>query len=208
MARPLTNSIPPPPPDYRPCGIPAIDSFFFGRWPHLFTLLAREYNVPRDFLVVLLHLWEATVGCKQGPECGYLALSQVTNVPPRLRDKWLAALVASGFFTVETAGPHDREGSRYIYNEEASPEEWESFFHMAEWLNRLPHWDKVKESKKFGRLFKPEMLQQVRDGAKWLLFKPGEDSEIPQPLTGDEREKNTKKIKTLFAEARARKEEQ
>jgi len=210
MARPLTNSIPPPPPDYKPCGIPAIDTFFFGRWPHLFTLLAREYNVPPDLLLVLLSLWEATVGAKAGPDRGLLSNSQFF-ARGRSRDKWVAALEASEFFMVKTAGPSD-QASRYTYDEEVTAEQWESFFEMAEFLNAFPNWDVNKKTgrgvtaEKFAKWFTPEALQKVRDGELRMYRRVDETSKTPQPLTGEEQEKNTAKIKRLFAEARARKE--
>jgi hypothetical protein len=208
MARPLTTSIPSPPPDYKPSNIPAIDSFFFGRWPHLFTQLAREYRVPGDLVLVLLFLWEATVGAKAGPDRGFLALSQIP-VRGRQRDKWLAALEASRFFKVEKAGPHDREGSHYTYNEKTTAQEWEAFFTLAEWLNNFPNWDAV-ETKKFGRWFKPETLEKVHNGDPFLMFKPA--APPSKPLSPDaekkRREKVVKTIQAAFAEARVRKEEQ
>jgi|SRR5712671_1424256 len=161
MARPLTVAQPSPPPSYNSTDIPAIDSYFFGRWPHLFTLLSREYEVPSDLLVVLLFLWEATVGAKDGPDRGYLALSQIPAHLVRERNtlKWLAAFTAAEIFTVEVAGPNDHKGSRYTYDESTSSSRWESFFQVAEWLNkRFKNWDKVKKAE-FSKWFAPDVLQ-------------------------------------------------
>jgi hypothetical protein len=169
MARPL--AIPSPPPDYKPTNIPAIDSFFFGRWPHLFTLLAREYRVPSDLLVVLMFLWEATVGAKEGPNKGYLAQSQVPEHLVRERNllKWLDALVASTFFTMEKAGPHDHKGSRYTYDEDVSPQAWEAFFQVAEYLNGFKNWDDVDRDV-FARWFTPDKLKAAQENP--AIFQP------------------------------------
>ena len=116
----------------------AITSKGFTMWPHLFTVLAREHAVSKDFLVTLLYLWDATVGSIQHRERpkdanpqGRISLSQIP-VRHHQRDKWLLALIASGFFRrIDKAGPSDKKGSLYEYENETTPEEWRAFFAKA-----------------------------------------------------------------------------
>ena len=90
-------------------GCPVLDEEAYGRWPHLFSNLARRYRVPDHFLLTLLFLWDQTMGSQNAP-CGHVALSQI---PVREREarKWLAALVKVGFFNVIPAKLGDKRGS-------------------------------------------------------------------------------------------------
>jgi hypothetical protein len=122
-------------------GIPAIDEFAFGRWPHLFTILATRYQVPDHFLIVLLFLWEATVG-HNTEGMGDLAIAQI---PVREREarKWLAALCALGFFERVQGPPGSTTGAMFIYKKATTPDAWEQLFAIAGQLSCLRNWDKV-----------------------------------------------------------------
>lgn len=165
--RPLWKSFPPPVLK-EATHIAALDALAWGRWPHLFTVLAREYKVPTEFFITLIFLWDATVGSKSSPS-GKLALSQIPG-RERTVGKWLAALEAAEFFTVEKAGPHDHEGSTYTYNEETTAESWEAFFEKAEWLDPFPSWDKA-DRKKFAALFAPDRLLNEHQSGWLQMFK-------------------------------------
>jgi hypothetical protein len=57
---------------------------------------------------------------------------------PSVRNKWLHALLASGFFKrVEKAGPAEKKGSLYEYENETTPEEWKAFFAKAGFVTAL-----------------------------------------------------------------------
>jgi hypothetical protein len=112
----------------------ALDAYAYGRWPHLFNALATEYPVPDSFMVTLLFLWDRTVG--SGEEAaGDCAMSQIP-VNERWRSKWIAALVASGFFTIAREadlGGRNQRGAFYVYNNPPA-EAWAKFFWLASTL--------------------------------------------------------------------------
>jgi hypothetical protein len=118
-------------------GMPVLDNMAYGCWPHLFTPLALEYDVPPHFLITLLFLWEATVGADRDAPCGNLALTQI---PVRVREsrKWLAAFVAAGFFTVRPAKLGDKTGSFYEYRSATTAKEWEGFFAAVDVIFKFP----------------------------------------------------------------------
>lgn len=129
----------------------ALDSYAYGRMPHLFFVLANKYDVPPELLLTVFFLWDRTVGADDSG-CGDCALSQI---PLRRQDKvkWLDALVAANFFTCSKAksGGAQQSGSFYAY-ENPTADEWDEFFRRAEILDRFPKWDKVT-TEKFGKLF-------------------------------------------------------
>lgn len=123
-------------------GNPAIDARGYTQFPHLFLELTRRLSVPHEFLIVLLYLWDSTVGQRQPPERkgknpqGRIALSQF---PVRIqqRNKWLQALLSSGFFIrTELSGPAAKKGSLYEYEETTSVVEWVAFFAKAGWAGQ------------------------------------------------------------------------
>src|ERR1019366_3910335 len=107
--------------DEKATGNGAIDARGYTQFPHLFLDLARRFSVPHEFLIVLLYLWDSTVGQWQPEERkgknpqGRIALSQFP-VRVQQRNKWLQALLASGFFIrTELSGPAAKKGSLYEY---------------------------------------------------------------------------------------------
>jgi hypothetical protein len=149
----------------------ALDSYAYSRWPHLFNVLALKYNVPDSFILTLLFLWDRTVGSGE-EEAGDCALSQIP-VNPRWKKKWIAALVAAGFFTCtrEESGGRNQRGAFYVYNNPPA-EAWAKFFFSAGNLCSHPRavagipWNKLP-TERFARLFcglhKPE--DPSNDGA-------------------------------------------
>lgn len=150
----------------------AIAALGFSPFPHLFLELARRFEVPHEFLTVLLYLWDATVGQGQyldgekvdrNPQ-GRISLSQFP-VRNHQRDKWLKALCASGLFNLlEKASPESRVGSLYEYDAEGSTaEDWLRFFGMV----RLTKWfkgdkDTGGEKASFAKMFSPDVLRSNR----------------------------------------------
>ena len=126
-------------------GCPVLDEEAYGRWPHLFSNLARRYRVPDHFLLTLLFLRDQTMGSQNAP-CGHVALSQI---PVREREarKWLAALVKVGFFNVIPAKLGDKRGSYYDYEEETAPAAWEKFFDFAGTVTAFGNWDGVSPAR-------------------------------------------------------------
>jgi len=115
-----------------------------GRDGWVANVLARDYEVSLDLLVTLVYLWDATVGSARHKERpagsnpqGRIAASQIP-VRHHYRNKWLHALLASGFFKrVEKAGPAEKKGSLYEYENETTPEEWKAFFAKAGFVTAL-----------------------------------------------------------------------
>jgi hypothetical protein len=129
----------------------ALDSYAYGRMPHLFFILANTYEVPDSLLLTLFFLWDRTVG-QDDAGCGDCALSQIP-ARPRERIKWLTAFEASRFFTrvKSKSGGTKQAGSFYAY-ENPTADEWDEFFRRAAILKRFANWDKA-EPAKFGQLF-------------------------------------------------------
>ncbi len=128
----------------------ALDAYAYGRWPHLFTLLACKYNPPPEMILVLLYLWDKTVG--SGDDCGDCALSQIP-VHHRYRSKWLAAFVAVGFFDCEkhkTGGKSQRSNFYHYKNPTAT--DWDKFFQAAAMVKNFGNWDLVP-TKEFANVF-------------------------------------------------------
>ncbi|MFZ3276614.1 MAG: hypothetical protein WA182_06885 [Candidatus Sulfotelmatobacter sp.] len=163
---------PPKVPDERNAAIAALG---YNRFPHLFLELARRFDVLHEFLTVLLYLWDATVGQAQfvdgekidrNPQ-GRISRSQFpAAVRNKQRDKWLAALCASGLFNLlEKAPPESRVGSLYEYVQESTTEDWVRFFGMV----RLAKWFRGDKDKKgftparFARMFTPHALHSWLD---------------------------------------------
>jgi hypothetical protein len=124
----------------------AIDSYGYGRVPHLFFVLANQYpDVPVTFLLTLFFLWDKTVGTDAVTETGDCALSQI---PVRRQEKvkWLAALVVAGFFTAQKpkSGGANQDSTLYEYKNPTA-DEWDVFFHRAEIVGRFPNWDSVSK---------------------------------------------------------------
>lgn len=127
---------PPKLPDERNKALAALG---YNRFPHLFLELARRFGAPTECVVVILYLWDATVGQAQfvdgeksarNPQ-GRISLAQIP-VRNHQRDKWLKALVASELFKLlEKAPPSSREGSLYEYDTESTAEDWLRFFGMV-----------------------------------------------------------------------------
>jgi hypothetical protein len=127
----------------------AVDALGFTMWPHFFLEMTRRYGPDgrlSDLLVVLIYLWDATVGKAQfrdgvlvkklspgmNPQ-GRIATSQFP-LRRQAQSKWLAALLASEFFKrLEKAGPTDKKGSLYEYRAETTVTEWVFFFAKAGW---------------------------------------------------------------------------
>jgi hypothetical protein len=128
----------------------ALDADAYGPMPHLFFNLAVEYKVPSDFLLTLLFLWDRTVGT--GDDCGDCALSQIP-VRPRDKSRWLAALVAAGFWDCKKAksGGKNQRGSFHIYKN-PPVEAWESLFQAAGIAQHLANRDAVSPER-FGKVF-------------------------------------------------------
>jgi hypothetical protein len=122
-------------------GVPVLDEMAFGRWPHLFTVLAVKYKVPDHFLITLLFLWEATMG-KSASGSGDLAIPQIP-VRERTARKWLAALCAAGFFEKDEVEPGDTTGATFAYNVNTTPKAWHKFFAAAAMASYFPNWDAV-----------------------------------------------------------------
>lgn len=143
-----------------------IFEYGFARWPHMFTRMARTYDVPADFELALLYLWDAI--CKDVDLMGEISLSQFPVRRPTLR-KWLRAFERAGIFTCVKAKPSDGgiSGSLWCYEEATTKEQWEAFFEMAGWLAKVPGWDKVSAAK-FAAMFDPnsKMMEARKQG--WL----------------------------------------
>jgi hypothetical protein len=152
----------------------AIGALGYNRFPHLFLELARRFDVPHEFLTVLLYLWDATVGQPQfvnkeksdrNPQ-GRISRSQFpAAVRNHQRDKWLTALCASGLFKLlEKAPPESREGSLYEYVTESSTEDWVRFFGMVR-LAKAFKGDKDEHGDRqdFVTMFKPAALRRWVD---------------------------------------------
>jgi hypothetical protein len=129
----------------------ALDSYAYGRMPHLFFVLANKYDVPPSLLLAVFFLWDRTVGTDDSG-CGDCALTQI---PLRRQEKvkWLEALVAANFFerVKSKSGGANQSGSFYAY-QNPTADEWDEFFRRAEILQRFPNWDGAK-TEKFGQLF-------------------------------------------------------
>jgi hypothetical protein len=165
-------SDPPKLPDERNAAIAALG---YNRFPHLFLELSRRFDVPHAFLVVLLYLWDATVGKAQfvdgekserNPQ-GRISRSQfpAALVRNHQRDKWLTALCASGLFNLlEKAPPESREGSLYEYVTESTVQDWVYVFGMV----RFATWfkgdkDSGGERASFATMFKPAAMRRWLD---------------------------------------------
>ena len=128
-----------------------IGALGFTRYPHLFLELARRFEVPLEFLVVLLYLWDATVGQPQfeagkwsdrNPQ-GRIAVRQIP-VRNHQRAKWLKALCAAQLFNLlEEVTNQSTVGSLYEYNLQSTIEDWVRFFGMV----RLAVWFKGDKDK-------------------------------------------------------------
>src|ERR1700730_218451 len=119
----------------------AIGALGYNRFPHLFLELARRFEVPHEFLTVLLYLWDATVVQPQmvdgekstrNPQ-GRIAARQFRSaVRNHQRQKWLAALCASEIFNLLEKAPDNAPvGSLYEYVQESTGEDWSRFFGMV-----------------------------------------------------------------------------
>src|SRR4051812_22130431 len=129
-------------------GIPILDEYAYGRWPHAFMVWATRHDVPEHFLITLLYLWDATVG--SGDDCcGDLAISQVRGRERTIR-KWLAAFCAAGFFEEKKRNPGDKKGSMFVYNQNTTPEAWERMFKAAGLAQHFGNWDEMSPEK-FGK---------------------------------------------------------
>lgn len=146
----------------------ALDSYAYGRWPHLFNVLALKYPVPPEMLLTLLFLWDRTVG--DGDDAGDCARTQIP-VRARHRDKWLSAFVAGGFFSCEkseSGGSAKRQrGSFFIYKNPTA-DQWDQFFWRASILSRFEHWDDVLPNK-FAALFE-DITEPRAGGVMWALW--------------------------------------
>jgi hypothetical protein len=126
--------------DEKATGNHAVDALGYSQFPHLFLELARRYEVPSEFLIVLLYLWDSTVGQWQPEDRkgknrqGRIALSQfpLSMVRVQQRNKWLQALLSAGFFIrTELSGPAAKKGSLYEYDNATTVSEWVAFFAKA-----------------------------------------------------------------------------
>jgi hypothetical protein len=164
-------SDPPKLPDERNAAIAALG---YNRFPHLFLELARRFEVPHEFLTVLLYLWDATVGQPQMVEGkqsdrnpqGRISRSQFpAAVRNNQRDKWLTALCAAGLFNLlEKAPPQSRVGSLYEYVQESTTQEWVYVFGMV----RFTTWfkgdkDSGGSRKSFDKMFRPDVMRHWLD---------------------------------------------
>ena len=133
----------------------ALDKDAYGPMPHLFFNLALKYPVTSDFLLTVFFLWDKTVG--QDPDrdmaSGDCALSQIP-VHPRTRNRWLAALVAAGFWSVQKtkAGGANQKGSFYTY-ENPTAAEWEVLFEAASMVHNFKGWDRGTSTERFAKSF-------------------------------------------------------
>ncbi len=143
----------------------------WGRWPHFLNRLAREYNAPLDLVVVVLFLWDATVGVNGSD--GTISLNQFPSTVRRHHlIKWLAALVSAELFDVNKAGHTSAKGSHYFYNRETEPKVWESFFARAEQLQHVSGWDDCS-TETFAWLFRRDLLTSMdRPLNKYDLDRP------------------------------------
>jgi hypothetical protein len=160
-----------------PTGNAALDALAWMRFPHLFLELARRFDAPHELLVVLLYLWDATVGQPQmvdgehdssrNPK-GHIALSQIP-VRHQQRDKWIDALIASRLFLlVEKAPPESKVGSLYEYNNaEATTRLWFCFFAMSSMVTDFSGDKDDITREQFKKMFTPEAL------ARWIDDKDG-----------------------------------
>jgi hypothetical protein len=130
----------------------AIDKDAFGCVPHLFFNLAVHYTVPHEFLLTVLFLWDKTVGQDRDVPIGDCALSQIP-VRPRARSRWLAALVAAGFWDCKkaTSGGAHQKGSLYEYKNPTA-ESWERLFQAVSISRNFDGFDDVSPAR-FGKLF-------------------------------------------------------
>jgi len=157
----------------------ALDAYAYGPWPHLFSVLARKYNVPDAMLLTLLFLWDMTVGT--GDDCGDAALTQI---PIRARDrlKWLAAFVAAGFFKCEKATPGgaDQRGSFYEYTNPTA-DDWDEFFRRAAAAYKFPGWDAVS-TEQFATIFEDIRYEMADERlAKIAFMEILEPRPLPDP---------------------------
>jgi hypothetical protein len=152
----------------------ALAALGYTRFPHLFLELARRFEVPHEFLTVLLYLWDATVGQPQmvdGEKSGRNPQGRISRsqfpaaVRNHQRDKWLTALCASGLFNLlEKAPPESREGSLYEYVTESTTQDWVYVFGMV----RFAKWfrgdkDSGGEKTSFLTMFKPAAMHRWLD---------------------------------------------
>jgi hypothetical protein len=121
-----------------------ITALGYTMWPHLFLELNRRFGPEgelNDLLVVLLHLWDATVGKAQykdgeplprgvNPK-GRLSTSQIP-LRRQQKSKWMHALLKSEFFKREETELPDKRGSLYEYDNNTSVEDWVFFFAKAQ----------------------------------------------------------------------------
>ncbi len=129
-------------------GIPILDEFAYGRWPHAFMIWATRHSVPDHFLITLMYLWDATVGSSDDYS-GDLAIAQVP-VRERTVRKWLAAFCAVGFFEEKKRKPGDKKGSIFVYESSTTPSAWERMFKVAGLAERFGNWDSMPPDK-FGK---------------------------------------------------------
>lgn len=107
-------------------GIPVLDVFAWGRWPHFLTWLMFKYNVPHSFCIATLFLMDGTLGRNSDAD-GYIPVSQIPVRNPELR-KYLAAYCKAGLFTKFDADYKRQIAANYEYEKNTTPEQWERFF--------------------------------------------------------------------------------
>ena len=123
--------------DEKATRIPVLDAQAYGRWPHLFSNLAREHDAPADLIITLLYLWDGTMGSANAPG-GDVSISQIP-VRTREKRKWLAALCAAGLFERVSGPAGSTRGDAYYYDEQATPEKWDEFFQLAARSKQFDH---------------------------------------------------------------------
>jgi hypothetical protein len=128
----------------------AIDRDAYVMVPHLLFNLAVAYTVPDELILTVLFLWDKTVGEDIDVPIGNCALSQIP-VRERNARRWLAALVAVGFWNCKKSGYGDAKGSLYEYKNPTA-EEWEDFFRAASVSRNFAGFDDI-DPKRFGDIF-------------------------------------------------------
>jgi hypothetical protein len=130
----------------------ALDKDAFACVPHLFFNLAVRYPVPPEFFLTVLFLWDKTIGQDREDPCGDCADSQIPVRKPN-RTRWLAALVAVGFWERKKPklGGANQRGSFYDYKNPPA-DAWERMFKAASLSRNFPGLDGISKER-FATMF-------------------------------------------------------
>jgi hypothetical protein len=150
-------------------------------WPIFFNEAILEYSaIPNGFWLALLRIWSECAGGESGV-FGRVALSQLRG-NNRDKNKWLIALIETGFFERKAAALGDQEGSIFFLNQKRDKEDWWRFFRILNLACLTGGFNETITTEKFGQIIRDSVAEANK---RWNSVNEG-TADTSRPEAGSE----------------------